>query len=108
MTRRHRLPDLDDLTGDPSLTREEDSDAPDPTQVTEALDELRRRIDSMPAGSLSGGVPVQDPWASPDTQGYFDATPREGLQDHEKQLLWDQLAPEVMKHGRADWERMEE
>ena len=101
---RSRLPDLADLvdhTGNPYLDSGADlSDtAPDPLFVADMDQKLRSWIDTLPAGSMSGGVPMRDPFYSDDTRDYFDGTPREGLEDYEKDILYNAYSQRLLPQG---------
>jgi general stress protein YciG len=94
-------PYLDD-GHDPAL------DAPDAIKVSEALHELDMYIEGLPAGSLSGGMPVKDEYELPDPLGYYDHTPRRGLSEWEKDNLRKSMAARITGTSRMEWEALED
>jgi len=97
-----RLPDLKDLNyeSDPY------SEAPDPVEVQQELENLRQWIDTRPPGSMSGGVVFEDEFIDNSNRKYFsDTTQRHGLLDSEKQVLWDTLSPAIMNRSRSEREK---
>jgi hypothetical protein len=104
------FPDISELSGDPWY-RGQPSEAPDDSDVQAELEALKRRIDSMPAGSLSGGHPVRDDF-DPSTWGpedpfvkeFLGPVRNEGLSASEKNLLWDAGSRAIKGKSRADFE----
>jgi hypothetical protein len=106
MARRSKLPDLGDLFGDPYQQREDITDAPDPVKYREVEEQLRAQIEALPRGSMGPSYDDLDPSSDPNNP-YFDHTPREGLTDHEMDILYQAQIGKLNAIGRSDWEAME-
>ncbi|MDR6634214.1 hypothetical protein J2X72_003014 [Phyllobacterium sp. 1468] len=69
-----KLPDIHQLSGDPFDRNEGFIDRPDPRRIDEEIEKRHALINSLPAGSISGGQLKYDPedrsthWMSPDPE----------------------------------------
>lgn len=107
-TVRSTARDMEALKGDPWDDARWQNEALDPQTREMELDNLRRQIDSLPNGSVSGGILQIEEYMINDTQGYFDHTPKQGLPDATKQILWDEGVRRLNSISRTEYEEIEQ